>query len=193
MKHSSPTLRFAGEERVHRISPDNVSMPFHYWVDFQRECQLIRTVNKEKRYNWAVANKDNEFEDVIYTDECSVQLETHKRFCCRKEGQAPKPKPKAKHPVKVHVWAGISKQGATNVCIFEGIMDRWLYIDILDKTLKPFVQSHFSNGHRVVADNNPKHTSNAASDWLTTNGINWWRTPAESPDTNPIENFWHEL
>ena len=44
-----------------------------------------------------------------------------------------------------------------------------------------------------MADNDPKHTSVAARDFLVDNYINWWRTPAESPDINPIENLWHEL
>ena len=25
------------------------------------------------------------------------------------------------------------------------------------------------------------------------NGVHWWKTPAESPDANPIENRWNEL
>ena len=48
-------------------------------------------------------------------------------------------KPRPKHPIKVHVWGGISKQGATQVCIFEGIMTAPLYCDILEKTLLPFI------------------------------------------------------
>lgn len=100
---------------------------------------------------------------------------------------------RAKHPPKVHVWAGISVKGRTAICIFEGIMDRYLYIDILEKSLKPFIREVYPNGHRLMADNDPKHTSIAAIQFLEENGINWWRTPAESPDLNPIENLWHEL
>ena len=80
-------------------------------------CQLIRQVNKDKRLQWA---RTYNFDNVVWTDETTVQLETHKRYCYRKEGEQPRPKPRAKHPVKVHVWAGISKEGATEVCVFEG-------------------------------------------------------------------------
>ncbi len=98
-----------------------------------------------------------------------------------------------KHPLKVHVWAGISKRGATGICIFEGIMDRYLYVDILKNTLLLFVNNVYPDGNRLMADNDPKHNSIYAREWLIDNNINWWRTPAESPDLNPIENLWHKL
>ena len=57
-------------------------------------CQLIRQANKQKRLDWARQNLNDLFDNVIWTDECSVQLESHRRFCCRKIGVAPRLKPR---------------------------------------------------------------------------------------------------
>lgn len=57
-------------------------------------CQLIREENKKKRLDWVLKHQHDDFNNVIWTDESSIQLENHRRFCCRKEGQRPKPKPR---------------------------------------------------------------------------------------------------
>ena len=117
-------------------------------------CQVIHEANKAKRLEWARKNLDNDFGDVVFTDECSIQTETHRRFSSRKRGEPPEEqaqvymlrrftnmyKPpvfnivfcqlviactcffftfRPKHPVKVHVWAGISMRGRTGICILE--------------------------------------------------------------------------
>ena len=61
-------------------------------------CQLIRDSNKAKRLEWAGQHLEsaltNGFTDVVWTDECSIQMEAHRRFCCRKQGQQARPKPR---------------------------------------------------------------------------------------------------
>ena len=50
---------------------------------------------------------------------------------------------KHKHPLKIHVWAGISKSGASKVVMFSGIMTATRYFDILSATLVPLLKEKY--------------------------------------------------
>ena len=157
-------------------------------------CQLIRDANKVKRLEFAqrVLESGDTFHNVIFSDECSISLQSYRRTCFRMVDEPTKRKPKPKHPLKVHVWGGISRHGATKICIFDGIMDADLFCNVLETTLVPFIRNKLPD-YRFMQGNDPKHTSRRAQAFFEKESINWWRTPPESPDLNPIEDLWHEL
>ena len=93
----------------------------------------------------------------------------------------------------MHVWAGISLRGPTKIYIFDGIMDAPYFVGVLDTTLVAFIAEKYPTSHRLMQDNDPKHKSSLVQSFYESKDINWWKTPAESPDLNPIENMWHEL
>ena len=41
-------------------------------------CQMIHHASKEKRLAWARKNIGDDFSDCIYSDETTVQMETHR-------------------------------------------------------------------------------------------------------------------
>ena len=50
-------------------------------------CQLIREANRQKRLEFATAWLHDNFDDAIFSDETTVQLDTHHHRCYRKEGE----------------------------------------------------------------------------------------------------------
>ena len=51
-----------------------------------------------------------------------------------------------------------------------------LYIEILRQALLPFIEDKFPEGHKFMQDNDPKHTSSKAKQFMIENGIKFWLT-----------------
>ena len=102
---------------------------------------MIRNANKVKRMEhckeWIAFSSD--LEDMLFSDETSVALESNARFCNRKKGRVVN-KPVPKHPAKIHVWGGITRDGPGPMIMFKGILDTDMYKrEICDGCLLPWV------------------------------------------------------
>ena len=76
------------------------------------------------------------------------------------------------------------------IIMFGGIMNTERIGIILEAGL---LQKKFSDGHQLFHDNDPKHASNYIEEFFKCNNVDWWPTPPESLNLNPIENVWGSL
>lgn len=73
-------------------------------------------------------------------------------------------------------------------------MDSLLYQETLITFLFPFCADKFTMSNVILhQDNDPKHTSKLCVKTLQKIGIKWIKSPAKSPDLNPIELLWHAM
>jgi len=71
-------------------------------------------------------------------------------------------------------------------------MDADLFCNILKTTLVPFIRERLPV-HWFMQDKDLKHMSRQAHTFFEEQNTNWWHTPPESPDLNPIKDSWHKL
>ena len=72
-------------------------------------------------------------------------------------------------------------------------MDRFAFVHLFNRFFIPFKDAKYPHSHRLHMDNATSHISGYTKTFFNQNDINHFRTPAQSPDLNPIEMVWHDL
>jgi hypothetical protein len=141
------------------------------------------------RLAWAQMHMHDDWSCTIFTDEIAFDIFRNKVRRWHKNGKRPIRRLPKSHQ-KVMAWGGISLKGKTPLFCFTDIMDGPFYVKILQDQLLPAVRRMYRRNWRLQQDNNPKHTSRVAKEFIAENGINVIDWPFNSPDLNPIENMW---
>jgi transposase len=168
-----------------------------------RKKPLLKQRHKVKRLQFArehISKPESFWKKVLWSDETKVKLfeSDGKTYVWRKPGEAHSEKnlvPTVKHGGGgVMVWGCMAAAGVGAVKFIDGIMDRFVYRDILKDSMLPSVKK-LKLGRNFVFqhDNDPKHTSCLVKEFLAQKKVEALDWPAMSPDLNPIEQIWTEL
>lgn len=168
-----------------------------------RKKPYINATNRKKRLDFAkqyIIKLPDFWNQVIFSDESKFNIfgSDGQIRIWRKSKQELNPK-NLQSTVKhggggVMVWGCMSSRGVGKLVIIEGIMDKYLYLNILKENLKESANLlGIGNGFYFQQDNDPKHTAYVVRQWIAFNTPHILPTPPQSPDLNPIEHLWDEL
>lgn len=169
----------------------------------QRKKSYISKVNKKKRLAYSKTYKNRDFsfwKNVLFTNESKFEIfggHTNKRIWRTKntEFQEKNIAATVKHGGgSVMVWGCMAASGVGNLEFIESTMNKYDYLNILKQHLAPSVEKlGLPRVWTFQQDNDPKHTSYLAREWLLYKTPKQLDHPPQSPDLNPIENLWNYL
>ena len=159
--------------------------------------QLLTGAIKRKQVMWAQRYKDwteNEWKKVLFSNESHFLVQgQHRRYVRKSEGEKVTERhinQTVKHPQKMF-WGSFSFSGLGSLYPCSGIMNADKYIDVVNHKIMRDIQIAFPDGGGIFQhDFASCHSAKKVQKVLQENRIKILEWPGNSPDLNPIENFW---
>ena len=136
------------------------------------------------RVKWAREHlgwTNDDWRHVVWSDESPIVLRSARRFrVWTRPGERCDPrcmKSTVKHSKKINVWGCFAAHSVGRLHRIEGIMDKQMFLDILQTVAKPSCEELFpDDDYMFQQDNDPKHTAKVVKRWMrrNMNTIDWW-------------------
>lgn len=164
----------------------------------RRRSSRLTVQHKKGRLRFAHNNAAKDWSSVIFSDEHTIKQFTkgnpQHNYQWAESLDEVKSTEVERWPLSLKVWAGISREGKTDLHFYTGDLDAPTYQGILQDTLLPAAQGMFEDEEiewEFMQDKATCHTATATKKWLADHEIkvidDW---PTKGDDINPIENLW---
>ena len=124
-------------------------------------------------------NPEEDWENIMWSDETKVASQEHHTYC---------------EAWNIMLCGCFSAKGTGRLTRVKGRMNRAMSREILGQNLLPLVKAFKMQRGRVFQhDNDPKHTARATKGWLCKKHFKVLEWHSQSPDLNPEKNLWRKL
>ena len=153
---------------------------------------LLTLKHQQDRLRWAKQVQNQDWNNVIASDETTFRLTTIRRMHWQVPGNRTI-KRTVKFPLKINVWDCMATKGFGIIILFkQDLHSHFLCNEIYRNGLLPTARNVYGRSKEwlLMEDKDPEHRSRLSRYWKVQRRIKELPWAASSPDMNPMENLW---
>lgn len=163
-----------------------------------KQTPKLTEKHKEKRLNYAIEHIywKKEWRQVVFSDEKKFNLDGpdgFKHYWHHINMEEISFSKRVMGGGGIMVWIGFCYNEKLTIQFIDQKMNSEKYCQMLDISLKGFLDDNKKNDYIFQQDNAPCHRARNTLKWFEESNISKVVWPALSPDLNPVENIWSDM